>query len=506
MLDTNINLSLILNNNETRKGLLKMQHNNGNVSLSFYPEIVTDSTKPKSPTAKRNAQIPDNVYQLSDFTMIEMDREDRLIVTLSGSRSHCVLYFTRDHDITHFLNYISGKVRLKSSDCNPYVYLLEPLDVTAAPVTPFNATSLPQSSPHSNKAPSRVSLQRIQHPGLVFQTDKEIVKMTKEEYKSLFDEEGRIKDMSTFPSIFYNKDVDLSVAGDLWKLLLNQDDAQKTAAERREISLKNIVLYKEVKRQWQATTPRQWKNHDELRNLVSLLEDDLDKNDNLFSHFNRPACVKRIAFNILLTLSCWNWDGAAYVEGLITFLSPFLDSFIKDADCFTVITHEDDIIDIEVAEADIFWCFEEFYEHNQLCDLIRPSDQPMLKRLFIAIGFILEDNFPELLQLLYQKHAFSLDFLRDDVSKWFTTCFHDSDIRRLWVSILSFTSSFQFFQCFIVSLLFSLAPQFVEMNPLNSDEFIRRFHNLKKQVDMNLLLLNAKKLMEILNRKKTQGK
>ncbi|OHS99281.1 hypothetical protein TRFO_34311 [Tritrichomonas foetus] len=503
--DTNINLCLINENDEPRKGLLKMQHNNGNVSLSFYPELNTESSKPKS-QVKRIAQIPDNVYQLSDFTMIEMDSKDRLIVTLSGSRSHCVLYFTRDHDITHFLTYISGKVRLKSSDCNPCVYLLEPLDSTASVVTPFNATSLPQSSPHANKAPSRVSLQRIQHPGLVFKTDSEIVKLSEDEYKALFDEQGRIIDQSTFPSIFYNRDVDLSVAGDLWKLLLNPEDAQKSAEERHQTDVKNRELYKQVKRQWQATTPRQWENHPDLRKLVELLENDLEKNSELFAHFEKPAAVKRIAFNILLTLSSWNWDGAAYVEGLITFLSPFLDSFIKDADCQTVTTHEGQVIDIETAEADIFWCFEQFYEHNQLCDLVRPTTQPLLKPLFIAIGYILDENFPDLLQLLYQKHAFSLDFLRDDVSKWFTTCFQSADVRRLWISILSFTSSFQFFQCFIVSLLFSLAPQFVEMNPLNSDEFIRRFHNLKKKVELNLLLQNAKMLMEILNRKKSQGK
>lgn len=511
--DTNINLCLINDIGDTRKGLLKMQHNNGNVSLSFYPELQTDPPKQKC-QSKRIAQIPDNVYQLSDFTMIEMDSKDHLIVTLSGSRSRCILYFTRDHDINHFLTYISNKVRLKNSDCNPNVYLLEPLDTAATPVTPYNATFLPQSSPHANKAPSRVSLQRIQHKELLFQTDEAVKQMTKEEYRDLFDSEGRIKNMETFPSIFYNKEVDLAVAGDLWKLLLNPGDATKTASERKQTDIKNRELYKQVKRQWQVTTPRQWINYPLFRNLVQSLEDDLDHNENLFKEFKRPDCVKRIAFNILLTLAAWNWDGAAYAENsndpipglLITFLSPFLDSFIKDADCKTVTTHEGEVVDIEEAEADIFWCFEQFYEYNQLCDLVRPSSQPLLKKLFIAIGFILEENFPDLLQLLYQKHALSLDFLRDDVSKWFTTCFQKEDVRRLWVSILSFTSSFQFFQCFIVSLLFSLAPQFVEMNPLNGEEFIRRFHNLKKGVNMNLLLLNAQKLMEILNKKKSLGK
>lgn len=499
--DTNINLCLINEKNQPKKGLLKMQHNNGNVSLSFYPEMEQKQTAKGQP--KRIAQIPECVYQLSDFTMIEMDSKDRLIVTLSGSRSHCVLYFTRDNDITHFLHYIANKVRLKNSDCNPHVYLLEPLDSTQSIVTPFISTTLPTPNTLANKAPSRVSLQRIQHPGLVFKTDSAVKTMSAEEYNTLFDEEGKIKDLEAFPGIFYNVDVDLAVAGDLWKLLLNREEATQTRAERNAKEEENRLLYSKVKKQWQMTTPRQWQNHPELRNLVNLLETDLVDNAQLFEHYEHPTCVQRIAFNVLLTLSCWNWDSAGYVQGLISFLSPFLDSFIKDADCEFVTAHDGSKVPIEIAEADIFWCFAQFYDKNQLCDLVRPSRQPLIKPLFIAIGYILEDNFPDLLHLLYQKHAFSLDFLRDDCSKWFTTCFKSNDVRRLWVSILSFTSSFQFFQCFIVSLLFSLAPSFVEMNPLNSDEFVRRFHTLKIKVELNLLLQNAIKLKEILHKTKS---
>lgn len=498
--DTNINLCLIGEDGSTSKGLLKMQHNNGNVSLSFFPEISVDGIKGK-PQSKRIAQIPDCVFQLSDFTMIEMDADDRLVVTLSGSRSHCVLYFTRDNDITHFLNYIGGKVRLKNSDCNPRVYLLEPLDSSASIVTPFLSTSLPQSNSRASKAPSRVSLHRIQHPDLLFKFDQPVKKMTAEEYHSLFDEEGRIKEDIDFPGIFYNVDVDLAVAGELWKLLLTPEDAKLPRAEREAKTKENRGKYIEIKRQWQATTPRQWMNYGELRDLVALLEKDLTENEKLFAHFKRPAFVQKIAFNVLLTLSYWNWDNAAYVKDLVHFLAPFLDSFICDADSDHVTLHDGSVLTAEESEADIFWCFTTFYDHNSLCDLVRPSTKPLNKPLFIAIGYILEENFPDLLQLLNQKHAFSLDFLRDDVSSWFTTCYSGDDLRRLWVSVLSFSSSFQFFQCYIVSLLYSLAQSFVEMNPLNSDEFVKRFHVLKKGVDLNLLLHNAAQILKILQKK-----
>jgi len=515
--DTNTNLCIIDDEGNTRKGLLKMQHNNGNVSLSFFPEIVTDNSKGKS-QGKRIAQIAECVYQLSDFTMIEMDRDDDLIVTLSGSRSRCQLYFNRNNDISHFLQYIESKVRLKKSDCNPRVYLLEPPDVEQKPITPYRNTALPETQQHGKAGASRVSLQRIQHPGLTFKTDIPVPKLTSDEYYALFDSEGRIVNNSQFPSVFYNKDIDLKVMGDLWKLLLDQDDvdgsnqteektaaernAEKTSEQRKEKLVRNCQTYKKIKEQWKRTTPRQWKNYPELRKLVELLETDIDDHQALFDHFPEPDCVKRIAFNILLTLSYWNWDKAIYVKDLVTFLAPFLDSFIESANCEKVIFHDETEMDIEDAEGEIFWCFNSFYEHNQLCDLVRPSDRPIQRPLFIAVGCILEDSFPELLQLLKQKHAYTLDFLGEDCAKWFTTCFSGPDVRRLWISILSFKSSFQFFQCFIVSLLFSLAPHFVEMNPLNTDEFVRRFHNLKTtKVDLNLLLQNASGVMNILRKK-----
>jgi hypothetical protein len=135
--------------------------------------------------------------------------------------------------------------------------------------------------------------------------------------------------------------------------------------------------------------------------------------------------------------------------------------------------------------------------NNNLSDLVRPSKQNVQKPLFIAVGYIHEAKFPDLLQLLSQKHASSLDFLANDVAKWSTTCFRGDDIRRLWVSVLNFSSSFQFFQCFIVSLFYSLAQTFVNMNPLNTEEFVRRFHALKTKVYLNLLRVNARKIRHI---------
>jgi hypothetical protein len=129
---------------------------------------------------------------------------------------------------------------------------------------------------------------------------------------------------------------------------------------------------------------------------------------------------------------------------------------------------------------------------------VRPSGQPLLRPLFIAVGDFLADGFPDLLQLLQQKHAFSLDFLGEDCACWFASCFGAADVRRLWVSILAFSSFVDFFQCFIISLLYSLTPRIVEMNPMNTDDFVRKFHELKKNVSLTLLLKNTVEVKEFL--------
>jgi hypothetical protein len=499
MTQQDLNLRLCLTDDKTnreQKGQLKMQHNNGNVSLFFYPELLIETGVRPAQPERKIAQIPDHVFQLSDFTMIEMDPSDRLIVTLSGSRARCQLYFQKENDVTQFFDYIGQKVCLKHSDCNPCVLLLESLDSTNSAVAPFLATVLPKPQ----KAPVRISLSKMQTNGLVFETDLPVRTISEGEFRALFDADGRILPDSGFPGIFFNVDVPYSYSGKLWKLLLDLEAAGRTEAERRSQDESNRTDYVTVKRQWQSTTRRQWNNHQELRSLVGLLERDLKAHPELFSRFSSGKSVMKIAFNVLLTLSVYNWDGAAYVEGLITFLSPFLNSFVQDADETTVTKPNGEQVPVEEVEADIFSCFSRFYDHNHLSDLVKPSRHPFLKPLFIANGELLNQYFPELLQLLYQKHAYSLDFLREDCSKWFTTCFESDDIRRLWMSILSFSSAYQFFQCFTVALLFSLAPQFLEINPLNCEEFVRRFQTLKKRVGLNLLLVNTQKIRELTQR------
>ena len=97
--DTNIELQ-IESKGETKTGLLKMQHNNGNVSLSFFKEVDSQGNS----TRKKYSQIPDRVNQLSDFTKVELDPDNQLALLLSGSRCQFKIIFIDEAKITTFFD------------------------------------------------------------------------------------------------------------------------------------------------------------------------------------------------------------------------------------------------------------------------------------------------------------------------------------------------------------------------------------------------------------------
>ena len=499
--DTNIPLQIDVKG-EIKEGMLKMQHNNGNVSLSFFKEVDSQGNS----TRKKYSQIPDRVNQLSDFTKVELDPDNQLALLLSGSRCQFKLIFKDEAKITTFFDYIGQKVSLKHSDCNPRVFLLESLDTTQQTINPFMATILPK--PKTNTPQNRISHSKIKEmvQNLKFDKESDVKFMSKENYNSLFDNDGKIQNKDEFQQNFYNVDVDPCCAGELWQLVLQPELMDKTKAEREEEDQKNLDIYQKVKKQWFNTSKKQWDNHTDLRKLVALLEEDIKAHDELFTQFENKHEVQKLAFNVLLTLSYYNWDHGLYTKGLITFLIPFLEPFVKDADGTNVTTHDGNKIEQEKAESAIFWCFFRFYENNMLYDMVKPSKTPKIKEIFKKVGEELQNNYTNLLELLFQKHAYSLDFLRDDCNAWFSTCFKPKDLRRLWVSILTYgQNQYQFFGVFIISLLIYFSEDFVSQNPLNSEEFIRIFEDLKKKLDekpLVVLLDNAKILMQ----KQTQDK
>ncbi|KAH0790770.1 TBC1 domain family member 15 [Histomonas meleagridis] len=486
-LDSTINVSLAPDGTEETPGVLKLQFTNGNVSVSFYPEqLISVGNEEK----RKIAQIPDFVYHLSDFCLIEVDSNNDLLISLRGSNADCRFHFNNSHDVSTFFDSICQKARLEHSRFNPNVLLIDSLETSQ--IISYMVPILPRVPPRQ----SVILLSDLQSQNLIFTSQSEISQFTKDDFSLLFDSDGRITN-SEFPSMLYNRDIDCTLLPQLWKFLLFDGYASMTTAERIQYDADKRSLYKTVKKQWQTTTKNQWRHNPDLRSIVRLLERDLHSYSSLFESFPNPQIVQRISFNILLTLSFYNWDNASYVEGLITLLSTFIITYIKEANEEHVVTLNDEILSLENVEADIFTVFNLFYEKNNFSNLIRPSKQPLLKQMFKEVGDILKQDFIVLLQLFNQKHVYSIEFMREDCEKLFSTCFVDkNDLTRLWVSVLASGDSREFMKCFIVAMMYSLAPKLLEMHPLNNEEFTRRYMKVKKEMDLGVLLHNTKELMK----------
>lgn len=490
--DISFNINLIDDNNVLRPGLLKMQYNNGNVSFIFYRE---------SSETKKLSQIPESTFQLSDFITFELDPKEKLATSLSGCRARLQLRFLSDNDLKIFQQYLSTKVRLRISACNPCVFFFEPLDPEICFIPPFSSTILPFTNQIQTH---RITKKDLEIHGLLLESSSECETYSLSDFNSSLDETGKLTNISEFSMSLFNKDFDKTLLRDIWPLILLPDFTKMNKTERNEFIQKHKEKYRNVKLQWKLTTFKQWKNSPVLRSLVDLIEKDLKEHSNLFDSFEHPRNVQELCFNILLTLSLWDPDGATYTKGMVNYISPFLTSYIFDVnDDQQVILHDKSTSAYDDVEADIFWCFYYFYIQNDISKLINPNSQPQMKELFTNVGAILEKFFPEIIQLLLQKHAQNLDFLLDDCTHWYSTSnsFTRDEIIRLWISVISYSMTSEHADLkpyFIISILFALAPSLIEFTPMNNEEFLSIFNTLKKEkLNLNLLLVNTMKIMDI---------
>jgi hypothetical protein len=226
--------------------------------------------------------------------------------------------------------------------------------------------------------------------------------------------------------------------------------------------------------------------------VVLSLESDLDFER--FARFNDAAAVQQIAFNILLTVSFWSWDDASYSKDLFLLLIPFLESTIKTIEGETAATYRGDRLTFDELEAEVFWHFTCFYRAQAIGDFIRPSNQTTLKRLFAEVKDVLKSQLQDLLQVFGPRMAAVLDILCQDCRLWFAGWFAGAELRRLWTSIAGFSSFYDFFRCFIVAILYAIAP---DVDTFGDDTFIEAFQMRKKELDLGVLLTNVEAVIEI---------
>jgi hypothetical protein len=381
------------------KGVLRLLHNNGNTQLTFYKDLASDPTRPGHPK-REHAKQPDCSFYLAGFNVLLVDPQNPLIIRLSSARDNCRFTCHSTADQSCFMEYIGQKVRIVHSELNPDLFLLESIDLGQSP---FTATLLPHPTRPQQKLPLARWEQLTGRQPFVPE---------------------RITPGNLDPARFYNAEFDHSVVFDVFKTLLQPAKSPE-------------VTFCDLKKQWQSLSRRQFANNPELRQFIQSLESYIKRSSGRFDKYENPQLVKKMFFDIILTYSFYNWDGIRFSEGVLDLLFPFLDSFIEQ-------NGEDDM----QGASEVFGVFSVFYERNGFFDVKKGQKWPFVQPILTGVGRLLNSTFNEVIQMLNQKHIFSLDFLRDDCSRWFIDVFSGDDIKVFWISALSFRNTKEFFESF----------------------------------------------------------
>lgn len=470
-------VSLVDDGMNSHSGVLLIQGNSVSATLSFFVG-----------NTKEEGLFPSHIFDLADFTSLEADARNRLLILfLNGLSVKARFMFANDAALGKFLEYLRRIVSLIQDKENKNAYIIDPHGDKYWVVAPFSAAMWQIDHMEAVKESTLTAVQRTNVNGLKFTSDEPPVKMSKEEFDSLFDDDGKLKEPANLTA-FYNKDFEASVLPKLCSILLDANSASRSNEEREEELKRRRTEYREIKRQWKATTPRQWRNNEELREIIIRLENDLD-------NCNIPDEQKPIAFDILITMSVWSWGTSSYVAPMLTLLTHFLPFFISAVDSEHVIFVDGRELSFDDAEADIFWCFNSFYD-KYLFNIVHHSNDPFLKTLIPQTEELMKSHFPDLLQLIYQKTTACFDFINDDVIVWFTSCFGKESIQTMWTSAWTIGDPLTFLKCFIPAFFFVLAPELCKCEPQNSSAFMKVLSDCKKNVDVSLVLQNTAKIAD----------
>jgi hypothetical protein len=189
----------------------------------------------------------------------------------------------------------------------------------------------------------------------------------------------------------------------------------------------------------------------------------------------------------MVTYSLYDWDGASYNASLLALLFPFVDAHIAqfgegNASC----------------APDVFRVFTFFFEGQDFKELKKPQKQPLVREILIALGATIEAKFPDLLQVLVQKHVFTLDFLRSDIATWFLGIFQTGEIQRLWISLLSRAPIKDIFVSFLVAFLMFALREIGDFAPLCSEEFVSMFNGVKRVLPLQAILATAARISDLI--------
>ena len=397
--------------------------------------VFSDSETKKG---KSNMNETDVSFSLSDFQSFKLDECDQLYISFVDNirKKDFSFYFTFKNDVSPFMELIGQKVQILPDHQNQNSYIIVPK---------IENTLL---SSNIFKQPKEISIDRIRN--LIENTDINLkfTKTTFSEFKSYFD-------------------CSIPPGG---------------------------IEYQKMKYQWEKVTPSQFRNFATLQNLIKSIESDIlsEENNACFNIFSNPSKIQEIAFNVLLTLSLYDFDECKYFSGEIRLFFPILALYVSEYG---------ENFDKLSCESELFNLYLSFFNKGNFCNINKPEKQNYVMPILKETLKVIEDNFQELVDLYKEIYISSPDFLADDFSNWFIDIFKSpEEIMIVWKQILTPTDQKVFLIPFLIAILLYVGPRFTEFNPISLDESIQQYNKIKKDIDMNDVLLTAYKIQVLLGK------
>lgn len=455
------------------KGTLTIEETPNAIFFNFYSSILIEQNLTQT-QSEILEQIPDFAFMLSDYNRMSISMARSIQITFHKQDSKVDFALEGYFKVKQILDMISRHYIILSTLENSTNFEFCSLNLKLVGFNPFGNTNMYINNEMNEKLKiiSKVLPEQPIQPKV----------LTKEVFMNAFDEEGRLKPDFDCEKEFFNCRADDNLQYLLFDYLVQKKEEDTTTEQRIENRKARYDEYIKTKSQWQATTKIQWNFYQHLRDLVMQLEKEIQESSNLFRDSD---ILMQIAFNVLLTLTYFDYNHMYYNKSILHIVSAIMNIYVKAVNTDSIIFYDDSSHNLVESESIIFWAFVDLFSKHKFEDISTDTKAPRIFNLFTTVGEYFKNSRPEVLQLYRYLQCYSFLFLIPYMESFFTQALPQKDITRVFISSLCIPN---FLEKFVCAILYCLADSIFKENIDTNQKFIQVFQEKLSQINVEELL------------------
>lgn len=211
-------------------------------------------------------------------------------------------------------------------------------------------------------------------------------KITAEEWPSLFDEEGKLKELDVFRERLFRAGIENEILSNALPFAFGIYDINSTKAERDALDKELSDEFDQFSEQVTSLTPNQIENNKKVSAAFRVIKHDVSRTDRQLPAFkNKKAPGLKMVTRLLKTYCIFN-PPIGYLQGMNDLFVPIILSFLpKWNEEGAPIDDDGNIIDHQPYMSSIFWCFDAMLrniDHLQLLASVTEQCQKQAEGIF----------------------------------------------------------------------------------------------------------------------------